>query len=263
MTFYPLCFYCIQPDVQRKLRKELIEAGFDQHEPLFSEIQAEKTPYLESVVNETLRLSRTAGAVNRTATCDTVILGHVIPKGACIFIPMSIFQVEESKGYSIKSEKEGDRSETSKAHLKEMKEWVEGNEFRPERWLDESGGFDRDSGFSTPFSLGQRGCFGKNLAREYFKQKFSVMSHTAIVFFTLTGLYSIYVFSLSLKTRHDTSFAFTVLELKLFMIALNLAFFFESIPSEFDTEESQEFVTRKPKNSFVRPVKWESLDGGV
>ena len=43
--------------------------------------------------------------------------------------------------------------------------WAAGTglKFEPERWLKD-GKFDPNAGPSTPFSMGQRGCFGKNLA---------------------------------------------------------------------------------------------------
>jgi len=39
-----------------------------------------------------------------------------------------------------------------------------GRMYDPERWLREDGSFDPNAGPSLPFSLGQRGCFGKSLA---------------------------------------------------------------------------------------------------
>jgi hypothetical protein len=39
-----------------------------------------------------------------------------------------------------------------------------GRLFQPERWLTTDGQFDINAGPSLPFSLGQRACFGKNLA---------------------------------------------------------------------------------------------------
>jgi hypothetical protein len=39
-----------------------------------------------------------------------------------------------------------------------------GRLFDPERWLRSDGTFDPNAGPSLPFSLGQRGCFGKSLA---------------------------------------------------------------------------------------------------
>ena len=39
-----------------------------------------------------------------------------------------------------------------------------GRHFNPERWLRPDGSFDANAGPSLPFSLGQRGCFGKSLA---------------------------------------------------------------------------------------------------
>ena len=65
-------------------------------------------------------------------------------------------------------------------HSKDKKETKEGNDendkktgtwaagtgrhFDPERWLRPDGSFDANAGPSLPFSLGQRGCFGKSLA---------------------------------------------------------------------------------------------------
>lgn len=39
-----------------------------------------------------------------------------------------------------------------------------GRSFDPERWLDDEGRFEINAGPSLPFSVGQRSCFGKNLA---------------------------------------------------------------------------------------------------
>lgn len=43
-----------------------------------------------------------------------------------------------------------------------------GRLFDPERWLRSDGTFDPNAGPSLPFSLGQRGCFGKSLAVSLF-----------------------------------------------------------------------------------------------
>lgn len=37
---------------------------------------------------------------------------------------------------------------------------------------------------------------------------------------------------------------------------INLAFFLESIPAKYDSDEFVEYVSRKPKSTYVRPVPW-------
>jgi cytochrome P450 len=57
----------INPDIQRKLRNHIIEAMLELQDrpPTFDDLTPGKLPYLEAVVHETLRLSRTAGGVSR------------------------------------------------------------------------------------------------------------------------------------------------------------------------------------------------------
>ena len=44
--------------------------------------------------------------------------------------------------------------------------WAAGTalKYDPERWIDANGKFDPNAGPFIPFSMGQRGCFGRNLA---------------------------------------------------------------------------------------------------
>lgn len=55
---------------------------------------------------------------------------------------------------------------TESANKRKVGYWAAGtgHVFDPERWLDERGELDLSVGPSLPFSQGQRGCFGKNLA---------------------------------------------------------------------------------------------------
>lgn len=55
------------PDVQRKLKSSVLEAmpEIQDRPPSFDDLTAVKLPYLEAVVQETLRLSRTAGGYSR------------------------------------------------------------------------------------------------------------------------------------------------------------------------------------------------------
>lgn len=124
----------------------------------------------------------------------TTILGHVVPKGTLIVMssnsaledaanPMHTLgpidgqppplHPTSSSSASVKEE-EKHKARTGKM----VGQWKAGTGrmFDPDRWLTraatdnragEEGGrevFDPDAGPSLPFSLGQRGCFGKNLA---------------------------------------------------------------------------------------------------
>ncbi len=49
-----------------------------------------------------------------------------------------------------------------------------------------------------------------------------------------------------------------LLELRLFMVQLNLTFFFAPISEAQSSFESYETITRRPKRSLIRPVSWDS-----
>jgi cytochrome P450 len=166
----------VNPDIQRKLRAHVLERipEIQDRSPTFEELSATNTPYLEAVVHETLRLSRTAGGYAREAKEDVVILGKRIPKNTTIVIPtVTGWEDVSTPVYSVPG-CDGDASERSAelqsardpAAVRKVGYWAPGTGrlFQPERWLDSEGQFDINAGPSLPFSLGQRGCFGKNLA---------------------------------------------------------------------------------------------------
>lgn len=66
MTWY-LKYMTNHPEVQRKLRDHLIDRipELQDRELTFDDVAATKVPYLEAVVQECLRLSRTAGGFAR------------------------------------------------------------------------------------------------------------------------------------------------------------------------------------------------------
>lgn len=55
------------PDIQRKLRAHVLERfpEIEDRSPTYEDLNAIKLPYLEAVVHETLRMSRTAGGYSR------------------------------------------------------------------------------------------------------------------------------------------------------------------------------------------------------
>lgn len=58
------------PEIQRKLRDHLLDAlpELADRAPTFEDLNATTVPYLEAVVHEVLRLSRTAGGYSRDGT---------------------------------------------------------------------------------------------------------------------------------------------------------------------------------------------------
>jgi hypothetical protein len=133
-----------------------------------------------------VQLGSTPLTLARKVIEDVAVLGKVLPKGTVVLIttvtgwedrsePMYADIPTSPPNASEKSsfeENEAVRRNESLNHLRsegatrKVGYWSAGSamEFVPERWLDSSGNFDINAGPSTPFGLGQRACFGKNLA---------------------------------------------------------------------------------------------------
>ncbi|KAI9162708.1 Cytochrome P450 monooxygenase TRI13 [Paramyrothecium foliicola] len=157
---------------QNQLRETLRETHFtafaEKRSPTYQEIVNASVPYLEAIIEETLRLSHTIPVLQRQCNEDTVILGHAIPKGTIVFMPTSgpsftepAFPIDDSL-----------RSESSRNALAERGKRVWSNDnmnvFQPERWLTGSDTKDQTfNGTAGPFlafGLGKRSCFGLKLA---------------------------------------------------------------------------------------------------
>jgi cytochrome P450 len=160
---------CKHPDVQRKLRTELLTnlPSIAARPPTYAEISDEvNLPYLSAVIYEILRCSRTASAVARDATRDTMLLGYPIPKGTQVLMPIGMVQQIESEGSrDVTDGLDSVRSASSKRGRK-TGYWsaADVHQFNPERWLKADGTFNPNAGPWLPFSFGFRGCFGQKLA---------------------------------------------------------------------------------------------------
>ncbi|KAJ7882836.1 cytochrome P450 [Mycena leptocephala] len=160
---------CKHPLVQHKLRAELLVnlPGIETRPPTYAEISDEsKVPYLTAVIHEMLRCSRSASAVARDTTCDTVLLGYPIPKGTQVLMPIGMVQQLESDGSKDVTDGLDTVRSASSQRGRKTGYWSSSDVhlFNPERWLTPNGSFDANAGPYMPFSFGFRGCFGQKLA---------------------------------------------------------------------------------------------------
>ncbi|ORX46274.1 cytochrome P450 [Hesseltinella vesiculosa] len=129
----PSALKCLQAEVDGL---ELPDDGVFRHD------QVKSLPYLNAVINETLRLDAIAASgIERIADRDVVLGGTIfVPKGT-----MVIANVYD-------------------AHLNE-KYWPNASKFEPERWLPGAPVPPANDAF-FPFSTGSRDCIGKAFARK-------------------------------------------------------------------------------------------------
>ncbi|KAL2846866.1 cytochrome P450 [Aspergillus pseudoustus] len=139
----------LHPDVQERLRAEIRAAIPSAKHPVTSS-DLESLPILNGVCQEVLRLYPTVPTTIREAVRDSTLAGKHIPKGTKIIL--APYAINRSPEF-----------------------WVDGNEFRPERWIDTDPKTGEQSvnhtgGASTNFAQitflhGQRSCIGKDFAR--------------------------------------------------------------------------------------------------
>ncbi|KAK7954808.1 hypothetical protein PG988_015502, partial [Apiospora saccharicola] len=155
----------VQAVLRATLRAAFVSAASELRQPTADEITLTSVPYLDAVLEESLRYAPPIPLLIRTAMVDTTLLGYPVPKGTNVFMPAL------GPGYTAPPVPvaEGARSETSRTKGWGGR-WDEGDmhRFRPERWLqvDEDGTqrFNSRAGPMITFGLGPRSCFGKRLA---------------------------------------------------------------------------------------------------
>ncbi|KAF5719485.1 cytochrome P450 monooxygenase 3A14 [Fusarium mundagurra] len=158
------------PQAQAKLRSALQNAfstALAEHrQPRIDEITGTSIPYLDAVIEETLRHSVVLPIVSRVAMVDTTILGHAIPKGTFVFFLLNgptllkpAIELPETV-----------RSESSQSTKSRYGEWraEDVEKFMPERWIDvDDKGVETFNAMKGPFMTfgsGPRGCYGRRLA---------------------------------------------------------------------------------------------------
>ncbi|KAI1348863.1 cytochrome P450 [Xylaria sp. FL0043] len=148
------------PEYQDKLREEIRQALPDDMEIDKSTDLAsilEPLPYLNGIMNETLRLYPTVPLTLRQAIRDSNLAGQVIPKG--VTVVLSMWQMNRSPEV-----------------------WgAEAGEFRPERWItagkpNSNGGASSNYEFLT-FLHGPRSCIGQGFAKAEMRCLLASMIH--------------------------------------------------------------------------------------
>lgn len=163
-------------DVQTRLREALSDAcpsaRSESRLPTMSELLllVMQVPYLDAVVEETLRCESVATFTVRRATCDTHVRGYHIPKGTdmmlCLAGPTLTRPAIAGSGKA--------RPEVGSDEPGGVRAWDDRDitTYNPERWLrtetTRTGHakivFDRNAGPNLAFSCGRRQCFGKKQA---------------------------------------------------------------------------------------------------
>ncbi|KAI8982259.1 cytochrome P450 [Mycotypha africana] len=126
------------PEHLKKLYEEIDTVEWEEGQHVFHHNQIKHLPYLNAVINETLRLDAVAAGALHRMTVKPTVLGHLsLP--ARIHVNCNIWHAQTSDKYYPDP-------------------WA----FHPERWIE--GTDDLEAFF--PFSAGSRNCIGKNFAMQ-------------------------------------------------------------------------------------------------
>ncbi|KAK7958083.1 hypothetical protein PG988_012931 [Apiospora saccharicola] len=134
-------------------------------QPTIQDITESQIPYLDAVIEETLRCSATVPVVDRQASTDAELLGYRVPKGSFITCLVSGPSMM-SPAFEIDEKRRGVGVDASKPD-RPVRAWDPDGmaTFQPERWLvGQDGAFDPLAGPQLAFGLGTRQCYGKRLA---------------------------------------------------------------------------------------------------
>ncbi|XP_071113441.1 cytochrome P450 2U1-like [Haliotis cracherodii] len=135
---WALVYILNYPDVQEKCFQEILENIGQSRRPSMKD--KTNLPYMEATIMEVLRHADIAPlSVPHTVPHDVQFRGYTFPKG--VFIIPNLDSV-----------------------LKDEAVWGDPENFRPGRFLDHEGKFQKKEEF-IPFSLGRRVCLGESMAR--------------------------------------------------------------------------------------------------
>lgn len=157
-------FMALFPLVQTELRNRVQSIFQNNPTPLASDILEANIPYLEGVIEETLRLGAPSATTSRDVMVNTKVLGYDIPAGSALILDLAMWApplpVPEERR-SATSQTAGERH-TRTGLIEQTAEDL--SRFEPLRWVstDEKGEevFDALSLPTLTFGGGLRGCFG-------------------------------------------------------------------------------------------------------
>ncbi|KAL9583287.1 MAG: hypothetical protein Q9203_005146 [Teloschistes exilis] len=127
LTRHPECLHKLQEEIRTRYGR-------------YGEISAtsaQQLPYLQAVINEGLRIYPPGSQGFPRVSPGAMIADHWVPKGAEVY----------TSGWSL---------------THDARNFHEPFSFKPERWLDPTNADVKEA--SQPFSLGPRGCLGRNFA---------------------------------------------------------------------------------------------------
>lgn len=204
-----------QTKARQNLREVYAEAHAQDRQHTMAEILNTPAPYLDAVIEEVLRVSGPAGAIVRTPTIDTTIMGRQIPKGTTVFLSLggAGFTKPSIRDPALRSGEGDEKTTAARSSYTKRDNWdgIQPEKFIPERWLgqDEEGKqvYNAQAGPMLSFSLDIRGCFGRRLA-----------------YLTLRMLFTLLLWNFELLP----------------------------VPAELDSWKAISILTRKPVQCFVR-----------
>ncbi|KAI8346368.1 cytochrome P450 [Choanephora cucurbitarum] len=127
------------PTKLQKLVDEIDTVPLEEGSQVFSHEQLKHLPYLNAVINETLRLDAVAASGVERVTEKPIVLGNHLALPANIVVITNFYHAQTNEKY-----------------------WPNPFKFDPDRWIEGKDENDLDAFF--PFSAGSRNCIGKNFA---------------------------------------------------------------------------------------------------
>lgn len=148
------------PIEQSKLRSALRAQFSSESAPSAHDILAADIPYLDASIEELVRVANIVPELVRETSCDTELLGHVIPKGATVVSSLYV----GNKPFTSEIVPDEVRSENSRNNKGNFKSFWQSDmgEYHPERWLMDDGAFDAKALPRLAFSTGPRPCSGES-----------------------------------------------------------------------------------------------------
>jgi cytochrome P450 len=151
----------VQLELRKALRAAFAAAASESRQPSINEITKTAIPYLDAVIEETLRVTPPFRLCSRSSAVDTTVFGQRVPKGTTIVMPFT------GPGFHTPVIPFGNTTQSDPTGTK-TSSGEDMSLFKPERWIkinaQGDAAFDSQAAPFLSFGAGPRGCFGKRLA---------------------------------------------------------------------------------------------------